>query len=820
VRPDTGYRLRPSNPLGFKVPRLPFRTDMRPLIAMLALGLAAAACSVEPLEDPGIGNGSLTTTVFAADGSVIAEWHAGEDRILVGYDDIPIHLVNAAVAIEDERFWEHDGVDPRAVARALVRNVDAGVVVEGGSTITQQYLKNVALTSEVSIDRKVEEAILAVRLEEGLTKEEILERYLNTVYLGAGSYGVGTAADRYFGVSVAELTLAQSALLAGLIQSPSSTDPRAHADAALGRRTVVLDKMEQLGWITGADAESARNEPVVLADPTLSARDAYPYFSEEVKRRLLDEPALGATVEERYDTLFKGGLAIHTTLDPRVQAAAEAAVADVTGDEAPAAAIVAVDPRTGHVVALVGGDDFYSKTNPSAQFNLATQGRRQPGSAFKPFTLAAALDSGFALDNVVAGGQEITIPTPSGDWVVENYNGSVFPDLTLTEATVYSVNVVYAQLVDSVTPQRVADLATRVGITTELQPYHSLTLGAQEVSVLEMASSFGTFATGGVHVEPTFVTRIEDAAGAQLLDSVPVVTQALETSVANAVTAALTEVVLRGTGQQARIGRVVAGKTGTSQQHHDAWFVGYTPEISAAVWVGFPDAQISLEHPQTPYTITGGTWPAQIWARFASEALEGVPYGQLSEASGDGMTTVAIDTSTGYLAGPLCPREHVHLVELPRDSAPTVICPIHNPLGLGAGGAGTVPDVVGVTVGEAVGALGGLGYQTRLEWIVDSPLAPGTVFGSSPAAGSAAAEGSVVTLQVSGPEPGRAVPAVLGLPVEEAEARLAELGRVYEVIVLAESIPEDAARRSGLVWKQDPSGGAVDDGVVRIWVNP
>lgn len=793
---------------------------MRLSIALLALGLAAAACSVDPLDDPGIGSGSLTTTVFAADGSVIAEWHAGEDRILVEYADIPLGLINAVVAIEDERFWEHEGVDPRAVARALVRNVDAGEVVEGGSTITQQYLKNVALTSEVSIDRKVEEAILAIRLEEGLTKEEILERYLNTVYLGAGSYGVGTAASRYFGISVSELTLGQSALLAGLIRSPSATDPRSNPEAALGRREVVLAKMKELGWISSADAAAAAAEAVTLADPVAVTRDIYPYFSEEVKRRLLDDPVLGATIEERYELLFKGGLEIHTTLDPRVQAAAEAAVADVTGAEAPSAALVAVDPRTGHVVALVGGDDFYSATNPSAQFNLATQGRRQAGSAFKPFTLAAALDSGFSLDSVVSGGQEITLATPSGDWIVENYNGAVFPDLTLTEATVYSVNVVYAQLIDAVTPERVAELASRVGITTELAPYHSLTLGAQEVSVLEMASSFGTFATGGVHVEPTFITRIEDSAGHQLFDAVPIVTQALEKSVANAVTAALTEVVQRGTGQQARIGRAVAGKTGTSQQHHDAWFVGYTPEMSAAVWVGFPDAQVSLEHPQTPYTITGGTWPAQIWARFASEALEGVPYGALAQASGDGLTSVAIDTSTGYLAGPLCPREHVNLIEVPRELAPTVICPIHNPLGLGAGGAGTVPDVVGSTVGDAVGALNALGYKTRLEWVADSPLATGTVFGTSPAAGSAAAEGSTVTIKVAGAEPGQAVPAVLGLPLAEAEERLAANGRVYEVIIEAESIAEDAARRSGLVWKQDPSGGAIDSSIVRIWVNP
>jgi len=792
----------------------------RLILALTALGLIATGCAVEPLEDPGIGSGSLTTTVYAADGSVIAEWHAGEDRRLVSYDKIPIELINATVGIEDERFWEHDGVDARALARALVRNIDAGEVVEGGSTITQQYLKNVALSSELSIDRKVEEAILAIRLEEGFTKEEILERYLNTVYLGAGSYGVATAADRYFGKALNELTLAESALLAGLIRAPSSTDPRRHPEAAVARRGVVLDKLSELGWADPAAIADARSEPVVLVDPVARARSKYPYFTEEVKRRMLDERALGATVEERYQRLFHGGLEIHTTLDPRVQDAAEAAVADVIGDGGPSAALVAIDPRTGHAVALIGGRDFYSETNPSAQFNLATQGRRQAGSAFKAFTLAAALDSGWSLDSVVAGGQSVEIATPSGPWLVENYNGAVFPDLTVTEATVYSVNVVYARIVDAVTPQRVVDTASRAGITTELNPYHSVTLGAQEVSVLEMASAFGTFATGGVHVEPRFVSRIEDADGNQLLDSLPVVTQALETSVANGVTAALTEVVRRGTGQQARIGRVVAGKTGTSQQHHDAWFVGYTPEISAAVWVGFPDALIPLEHPSTPYTITGGTWPAQVWARFASEALEGVPYGQLTESSADGTVSVAIDTSTGYLAGPLCPREHVNLLEVPRDLAPSVICPIHNPLGLGAQGTGTVPDVVGGPVASAVGELTEHGYQMVLQWAPASPLAPGTVFGVSPAVGSAAAEGSTVTLQVAGPEPGSAVPGLLGLPTSEAMARLEEAGRVYEVITQSESIPEDALRRSGLVWKQDPSGGAVSDNVVRIWANP
>ena len=792
----------------------------RLLLLLAALGLVGSACAVEPLADPGIGSGALTSTVYAADGSVIAEWHAGEDRILVDYAEMPADLLNATVAIEDERFWEHDGVDPRAVARALVNNVDAGDVVEGGSTITQQYLKNVALTSEVSIDRKVEEAILAIRLEEGLTKEEILERYLNTVYLGAGSHGVGTAADRYFGKRVSELTLGESAMLAGLIRRPSQTDPRSNLDAALSRRRVVLDKMVELGWVDSTAAAAAAAEPVTLVSRTESVQDVYPYFTEEIKARLLDEPALGATVAERYEKLFRGGLAIYTTIDPRAQSAAESAATEIVGESRPAAALVAIDPRTGHVLALVGGRDFYATDNPSAQFNLATQGRRQAGSAFKPFTLAAALDSGWTLNHVVAGGAQIEIDTPSGPWLVDNYNDAVFPDLTITEATVYSVNVVYAQLIDAIGPQRVIELAERAGITEDLEPFHSVTLGAQEVSVLDMASAFGTFATGGTHVAPIFVTRIEDADGALLMETTPQVTKAVESAVANNVTAALTEVVRRGTGQQARIGREVAGKTGTSQNHHDAWFVGYTPELSAAVWVGFPDGQVPLEHPDTPYTITGGTWPAQIWARFAAEALEGVPYAQLASADTTGNISVSIDTSTGYLAGPLCPREHVHSIEVPRDLAPSVICPIHNPLGQGAEGTGSVPDVIGLGIADAVGALTTAGYHILVTWDPTSPLSAGTVFEVSPAVGSAAAAGSSVTILVSGHEPGSAVPGVLGLPVDEAAARLDAAGRLYEVIVVAEEDVEDAARRSGLVWKQDPAGGSVSDAIIRLWANP
>ncbi|MDH3730796.1 MAG: PBP1A family penicillin-binding protein [Acidimicrobiia bacterium] len=790
------------------------------LAALSTMAVVASACSVEPLADPGIGERGLSSIVYASDGTVLATWHAEEDRTLVDWEDLPKSFVDSVVAIEDERFWSHPGVDVRALARALLANVEAGGVVQGGSTITQQYLKNVLLTPDVTVDRKLQEAALAVRLEEGLTKEEIFQRYANTVYFGNGAYGVGTAARLYFGVDVRELSLSQSALLAAMIQAPADTDPYSQPDIALERRRLVLQKMADLAWVTPEDAAAADLEPMALVPRRVVEEAQFPYFTEEVKRTLLSDPALGATATDRYNALFRGGLRIHTTIDPQVQLAAEASIDSVVGEEAPAAAMVAIDPRTGHVLAIVGGEGFYDAESPIAQFNLATQGRRQTGSAFKPFVLASALEQGFGLDSIFEGGREVLVNTDSGPWLVENYNGGTFPDLPLLEATVFSVNVVYARLVDAVGPAAVTSLAQGAGITADLQPFHSVALGAQEVTVMDMASAYGTFAADGVHVEPVLVTNIETHDGVNIWEATPNVTQALERDIAQQVTAALSEVVQRGTGQQARIGRPIAGKTGTSQEHRDAWFVGYTPEMVAAVWVGFPEGLVSMEFPATPYNITGGSWPAQIWSRFASSALGGVPYGQLASADADGTVTVEIDTSTGFVAGPLCPRQHVQRVQLPVDNAPTVICPIHNPGGLFDINAGVVPDVIGKSIAEAVPILESAGFRVTLNWDKPGPLAPGTIFGQDPSPGVAAQTNSAVRVTVAGPDPGAATPQLLGMTTAQASAELAERGIGIEVMIEAESDPDDAARRGGVVWKQDPAAFASPPPTVRVWVNP
>ena len=782
----------------------------------LVIALIASACSVTPIEDPGIGAGGLTTTVLAADGSVLAEWHAEEDRALVTYSALPKHLVDAIVAIEDRRFWIHNGVDIAAVARATRENISAGAVVEGGSTITQQYVKNVLLTDEVTLERKAEEIGLALQVEETLTKEEILERYLNTVFFGEGAYGVSAAAKRYFGTAVDALTLAQSALLAGLVAAPSDLNPYDHPGAALQRRQLVLDAMLELGWIDREAATHASGQPLGLATRGASDRMIHPYFTDEVRRQLLENTALGATPEERYETLTSGGLRVYTTLDPMVQTAAEAAIGSVLPEDGPSGALVAIDPRTGHVLAIVGGDDFYDADDPVAQFNLATQGYRQPGSAFKPFVLATALRLGIPLDSTWPGGRVAYIESRGETWAVRNHEGAYYPGLTLKEATVFSVNVPYAHLVDRIGAGEVVATARALGITSELEDVPSIALGTQEVTVFEMAAAYGAFATGGIQVEPILVSRIEDSEGRTIYEHLPTRERVLEEAVAEQVTATLTETVRRGTGQQAKIGRPVAGKSGTTEGTHDAWFVGYTPELVAAVWVGYAEGNRAMVAPNTPFTVTGGTWPAQIWSRFAMSALGGVGYSEATEAGSDDVVTVRIDISTGFLAGPLCPRATVANVELRESAVPSIVCPIHNPEGLSVLADGHVPDVATYTLVDAVTVLEASGYSISLVW-VEVPQVPGTVIGQFPAAGSDLPVGSTVEVVVAGPEPGTVAPDVVGRHRADAVLRLEAVGQEVRIIEVANPAGGTEPYR---VWAQVPAAGDAVTGEVTIWVQP
>lgn len=550
-----------------------------------------------------------TSFVYAADGSLLAQWHRDEDRIVVSFQDMPADLRNAVVAIEDRRFYEHNGVDPRGVLRAARANTSAGSVQQGGSTITQQLAKVLFTDGERSLTRKLREVLLAYELEVRVDKDQVLEAYLNTVYYGNGAYGVESAARSYFGKRTTDLTLHESALLAGLIQSPSRVDPTRNPEAALKRRNVVLVAMRELGYITRAQERAAAKEPIVLAPPERVAQMA-PHFVEYVKQDLI------ARLGEK--AVFEGGLKVHTTLDPELQRIAEKSARVLAGKGDPEVAIVSVRYSDGAVLAMVGGRDF-----SASQFNLAVQGRRQPGSAFKTFVLVTALEQGIRPDEVFSA-RPYSVEVKDGVWNVQNYeNARTEGSLTLQAATNWSVNTVYARLITRVGTEKVAETAHRLGIETPIDPNPAIALGGLTtgVSPLEMAGAYGTLANSGLRISPSGVERVLDGSGEVVYEPDRAATRALSKDVAVQASLMLHEVVENGTGSAAAIPLWAAGKTGTTQSNRDAWFVGWAGGMSTAVWVGYPDAQIDMTDVHGT-RVTGGSFPAQIWSSFMAKATE------------------------------------------------------------------------------------------------------------------------------------------------------------------------------------------------------
>ncbi|MBW3668460.1 MAG: PBP1A family penicillin-binding protein [Actinobacteria bacterium] len=567
---------------------------------------------------------SERSRVYDADGNVMTVLHAEENRSPVELDRVPDHVVNAILDVEDDRFWQHGGVDLRSTMRALVTNVQAGELLQGGSTITQQLVKNALLTPEKSVDRKVREAVLAVRLEDTLTKKEILERYLNTVYFGNGAYGVQAAAEKYFAKSVEELDVVDAALLAGVIRNPVGYDPIRFPELARARRDLALDRMVANRHLTRAEALELRDMPLPrkLTTPPPPPND---YFVEEVKQRLLDDPRLGDTPQERYNAVFKGGLQIHTTFDPRMQRAAQEAVRkrlpNTNGRFA--AALASVEPSTGAVRAIVAGDDFNSE-----KYNLATQGRRQPGSSFKIIVLLAALDAGYGPNDSINGTSPCTVKVPGfAPYTPGNYEGSPGAVMSLTEATAKSVNCAYVRLGAHIGLDKVVDMGVKMGIPrARLEALPSISLGSKEVTPLEMASAFATIANDGVYHAPRFVERVLDRKGKVLFTGPDRGVRAFSPNVARLATRSMRTVVERGTGTRARLpGRQAAGKTGTSQNHENAWFVGFTPQLSTAVWMGAPEGNVPMTRVPVCGRVTGGCIPAMIWNAYMSVALEGMP---------------------------------------------------------------------------------------------------------------------------------------------------------------------------------------------------
>jgi penicillin-binding protein 1A len=564
--------------------------------------------------------------IYSADGKLLAILHGEENREPVWLGKVPMHVRKAVIAIEDKRFYTHDGVDLTALGRALVVNAAGRQIEQGGGTITMQLARNVYLHNKAkTIARKWDEIVVARRLEERFTKDQILGDYLNTVYFGRGAYGIQAAAEAFFGTTAPKLTLAQGALLAGLIRAPDRLDPRRHRADALARRAQVLRAMRSQEMITDAQLTAATKDPMKLVPSRVSNGivmhgDVGASFVEYVKQQLLADVRLGATPQERTARVFGGGLRITTTLDLTAQRAAERSIAAVLDRKSdPSAGLASIEPDTGAIRAMAGAI--------SAQgFNFAAQARRQPGSAFKPFTLVAAIEKGMSLYKGFSASAPRMIKLDNGTyWRVRNYEGSPSGYMNVLEATRSSVNAVYAQMVMEVGPEKVVDVAHRMGITSPLDAYPSISLGALNIGVtpLEMASAYATLANGGTAYAPYAVAKVTDRAGKVLWTTEPKGIRALEPDVANKARAVLEQVIERGTGTRARrLGRPAGGKTGTTDFYKDSWFAGFTPQLSTAVWLGYPTPR-PLDNIHGLRHVYGGSLPCEIWTRYMTAALAG-----------------------------------------------------------------------------------------------------------------------------------------------------------------------------------------------------
>jgi penicillin-binding protein 1A len=559
-----------------------------------------------------------TTFVYDRDGNLLTTLHAGVNRVEVPLSKISPHLRNAVIAVEDKDYYRHTGISLPAMIRAALVDIEQGAVVQGGSTITQQYVKLVYTSGERTISRKVKEAILAVKLSDTLTKDQILERYLNAVYFGNGAYGAEAAAQTYFGRPAAKLNVVQAALLAGLIRAPSSYDPYRHRKEARARRNLILGLMAQQGYLTPAKEHRLVDLRVRLRKPGVAPTPAA-YFVDYVKRQLQDDYGV--------DQTFTGGLRVYTTIDRRLQEEAEQAVLSHLPDpKDPAAAMVAMDPRTGEILALVGGPDF-----TVAKYNLATQAHRQTGSAAKVFTFVQAMKDRMDPSAVMIGPSQLTVEDPrclgpDGPWEVGNSADEEAGAFELSEALAHSVNTIFAQLVVDVGPKEVEQTAHAMGVRSKLEPVCSITLGSQSVTVMDMTTAYATLASRGIRHYPVAVEAVRESDGRILSRASTRGKRVLERNVADLTTWALQGVIDHGTGTAANIGRPAAGKTGTAQNYQDAWFCGYVPQLAACVWVGYPKTEDRpLDNIHGFAHVFGGTIPALIWHDFMSAAVQGLP---------------------------------------------------------------------------------------------------------------------------------------------------------------------------------------------------
>lgn len=597
----------------------PFRSIrvMAALVLVIIAGLMFGYIFAAYQSLPEVGNNmrpAVSSQVFDSQGKLITTLHSDQNRLPIDINKVPKNLQNAFIAAEDNRFYDHIGVDPIGILRAVVTNLTNRGIAQGGSTITQQLAKNAFLSQDQTLKRKIQEAILALELERKYSKKEILEMYMNQIYFGRGAYGIQTAAHTYFGKDVGDLTLAECAMIAGLPKSPNYYS--SSVNEATARKNVVVGQMEKYGYITPSQAEEAKKSSLdIKQKSTSNTTDETAYFIDYVTQE----------IAQKYgdDALYKDGLKIYTTLDTDKQHAAVQAMrhlpethTDDQGLTQPQGAIISIDPKTGHILAMVGGRGQDS-------FNRASMAVRQPGSAFKPFVYMTAMEHDMTPDTIMEDKK-----VEYGGWSPHNADNSYQGRMPLWKALALSVNTVAIQLADKVGPSNVIANAKKLGITTLVEDgspnddnLASAALGGltKGVTPLEMAAAYGAFANKGVYIKPTAIVKILDRNGNVLEDNSSDVqkTQVMSEKTAYEMTSMLEGVIARGTGTAASIGRPAAGKTGTTDDNHDAWFIGYTPDIVTAVWVGDDTGSQSLGE------IYGGTVPAQIWHDYMASAVSG-----------------------------------------------------------------------------------------------------------------------------------------------------------------------------------------------------
>jgi membrane peptidoglycan carboxypeptidase len=711
-----------------------------------------------------------TSTIYAADGSVLAEIFLDENRRYVKIHKIAQVAQDAVIAIEDDSFYEHGALNFPSLIRAAIANLVAGEIEQGGSTITQQLVKNVLIDSpEQTFARKFQEAALAIRLERKMTKREILELYMNEAYYGNGAYGIEKAAETYFHTRASKLTLRQAALLAGMIRAPGAYDPVTNRAAATARRNLVLDRMTELGWADPDKVATAKASELGIAnDVGVFKQKVEPFFVYYIRNLILDNEdgefdAFGKTYKQRVHTLYQGGLEIYTSLDPDWQDYAQEAIIDSPyiddAKNSPDASLVSVRATDGAIKAMLSGKNYRRD-----QLDLVWRGTRQTGSAFKPFTLVAAFENDFPQGKVYSSASpQCGLPGwISADGCVSNAEGGGDAGyLDLWGATQNSVNVVFAQLALDVGPENIVDAAHRMGITVGLDAVPAITLGVEEVPVMDMAASYATLANDGVHCDAWAVRKVEYAGVPKsapkderlLYQHEARCKQVVEPEIAHLVTAMLQRVVCCGTGRAAALpgGRPVAGKTGTAQDYTNVYFAGYTPQVATAVWVGFSEGQ----KPMDSYygtSVFGGTVAAPIWQDFMERAMAGFPI-------------------EGFEAPP--PPE-----------------------------SGGVPAVVGLKLERAEEVLAEANFTPISEMVLSSEP-KGTVLTQAPGGGTRARLGSAVNLTVSdGQGEPVVVPRVTGLRQAQAVDELARL----DLFAAVELVPVNEEDLDGIVLDQIPIG--------------